>query len=461
MPGKKNNLLVIILSAVGVLILFGVIARKNKWIGDDDTVKVSAEKAELRTITETVSANGKVQPEVEVKISPDVSGEIVELGVIEGQAVKKGDLLARINPDIYHSIVERMNASLNSTRASLANARARLSQAEAQFLKTEADYKRNKKLFDDGAVSQAEFDAINSAYQVAKAEVEGARQSVLGAEFNVKSTEASLKEASDNLNKTSIYAPVNGTISKLNVEQGERVVGTSQMAGTEMMRIANLNEMEVNVEVNENDIVRVHLSDTALISVDAYLDRKFKGIVTEIANSANLLGVSTDQVTNFNVKIRILRESYADLIPKDKPHLSPFRPGMSAAVDIQTKTAGNVIAVPIQAVTTRDTTVMNRMKRKEKESSGREGQNGKTENKKDEKGAEITECVFVIKEDKAVMKTVKTGIQDHTYIEIIGGVNRGDEVVTGPYTAISKNLKNGTPVKVVPRDQLFEDEGRK
>ena len=451
---KKKKTIRIIIIAVVLLIILLVVAKKFGWIGKDETIKVSTELAQKRTIIETVSASGKIQPEVEIKISPDVSGEIIELNVKEGDKVKKGDLLAKINPDIYVSNVNRMVASLNSQKAAAANAKARLAQAKATFINAKGTYDRNETLFKQNAISQAEYDQAKSNYEVAKEDVTAAEESYEGAKFNIQSSDASVKESKDNLNKTSIYAPVDGTVSKLNVEKGERVVGTSQMAGTEMMRIADLNEMEVNVSVNENDIVRVKLGDTTLIEVDAYLNRKFKGIVTEIANSADVTGTtSTDQVTNFNVKIRILKESYSDLLDEKHPNLSPFRPGMSASVDIQTKTAYNVLSVPIQSVTTRDDTAKAEIKKVvKKESDGEEKVEIKT------KAAVVNnEFVFLFADGKAKMQKVKTGIQDNTYIEITEGLTEKPEVITAPYTAINKKLKEGIKVKKVDKSELFSE----
>lgn len=441
-----------------LLIILLAILKSKGVIGNNDEIKVSAEKASRQTIVETVSANGKVQPETEVKMSADVSGEVVNLYVKEGDVVKKGTLLAKINPEIYLSNMDRMVASVNSSKANLESSKSRLIQSESQFAKTELTFNRNKKLFDEGVISSSDFEAVKSAYEVAKAEVDAARQSVRGSEFGVNSADAGLKEARENLNKTSIFAPVDGTVSKLSVEKGERVVGTSQMAGTEIMRIANLNEMEVSVDVSENDIVRVHLNDTAIIDVDAYRDRKFKGIVTEIANSANLIGQSTDQVTNFTVKIRILRESYHDLVPKENLNGSPFRPGMSATVDIQTKRVSNVIAIPIQAVTTRDTS-----KKESSKVMKRPGDDDQQadDNKSASKTASdetVNECVFIIENGKVKMQAVKSGIQDNTFIEIISGISEKEEVVTGPYSVISKTLKDGDKIKVVPKEQLFAKE---
>lgn len=447
---KKNSIWKKAGIAALILIVILTIAKSAGWLGNSDAVKVSTEKVSLKTITETVSANGKVQPEVEVKISADVSGEVVEMFVKEGDLVQAGTLLCRIKPDIYASNLERTAASVNAAKANLQSSRSRQLQAESQFKIAELSYNRNKKLFEDKVISAAEFESIRSSWEVASAEVQAAHQGVAAAEFNVNSAEASLKEARENLNKTAIYSPVNGTVSKLNVEQGERVVGTLQMAGTEIMRIANLNEMEVNVDVGETDIVRVNLNDTADIEIDAYTGRKFTGIVTEVANSANVSGVGvTDQVTNFSVKIRIIRNSYTDLL-KDKPeNFSPFRPGMSATVDIRTKQVSNVAAIPIQAVTTRDTSVKDDVASKMNNTSGANSTEvSSNENRQ--------ECVFVINDDKAVLRNVKTGIQDNQFIQIVEGLKEGDEVITAPYNAISKTLKDGSDVKVVPRSELFD-----
>jgi len=416
------------LTTILLLIVLGII----KGMQGSKEFEVTTEKSEKRLIIETVIANGKVQPEVQVKISSDVSGEIIELNVREGDQVKKGTILARINPDLYLSARDRLEAAVNTSKANLANAKARAAQSKAQFINIEASFNRNKTLHSQGAISDAEFDAVKSQYEVAKAEVEAAEQSVVAAEYNLKSALASLKEANDNLQRTTIVAPVDGTVSMLNVEKGERVVGTTQMAGTELMRIANLTEMEVKVDVNENDIVRIKLGDTADVEIDAYLGRKFKGVVREIANSAKVTGISADQVTNFEVKVRILRSSYEELIDKEKPYLSPFRPGMTASVEIKTNYVEDALSVPIQAVTIREDTSMIKNKYKNNELT--------RENS--------FECVFVIKDGKAVMKKVKTGIQDNKYIQILSGIDLGEEVITGPYTLLSKQLKDGDKVKV-------------
>lgn len=431
------------------LIIILVVAKKAGWIGSGDDIKVSTDKVELKDITETVSASGKVQPEVEIKISADVSGEIVDLYVKEGDVVKKGTLLCRINPEIYLSSLDRAQAAVNGSEANLSSSKSRLTQSESQLKKTELTYNRNKALFDDKAISPQEFEAVKSAFEVAKAEVDAAKMSIAASSFNVKSSQASLKESKENLNKTNIYAPVDGTVSKLSKEKGERVVGTNMMEGTEILRLANLNEMEVNVDVSESDIVRVSRGDTAEIEIDAYLGRKFKGVVTEVANSATVSGsLSTDQVTNFTVKARILRDSYADLL-KDKPgDFSPFRPGMSTTVDILTNKVSNVVVVPIQAVTTRDTSKMTNKKTVELQ--------GKAVTKKDTKEVVMHECVFVIKEGKAKLQVVKTGIQDNMNIQILEGLKVGDAVITSPFNAVSKTLKNGDAVKVVSKEELFE-----
>ena len=453
-----------------MLLIFLVIARRSGWIGEEDNIKVSSEKVTTETIIETVSASGKVQPEVEVKLAADVSGEVVDLYVKEGDQVKKGTLLAKINPEIYISALDRMEASLSSSKANLESSRSRYKQSESQFLKAELTYNRNKKLYDQKVISDADFEAIRSAYEVAKADMEAASQSISAASYGVQSAEASLKESKENLNKTSIFAPVDGTISMLLVEKGERVVGTEMMAGTEVMRLANLNEMEVNVDVSESDIIRVSVGDTAIIDIDAYLNRKFTGVVTEIANSANTTSaLTTDQVTNFTVKIRIIRDSYADLIPSDKPGYSPFRPGMSATVEIQTRKVHNVTAVPIQAVTTRDTSAAAsapEAKFSSDEPGGdedTESETGETKTvskKSTDSGmkSSMTECVFVINDGVVTLRPVKTSIQDNLHIQILEGLKPGEEVVTGPYNAISRLLKSGDVVKVVTREELFTRE---
>jgi len=427
--------------AVVIVIIGLVVAKKVGWIGSNDATKVSVESAAKRDIVETVSASGKVQPEKEIKITADVSGEIVELYVKEGDVVKKGTLLCKINPEIYLSSLDRAEAAVNGSVANLSSSKSRLAQAQSQFQKAELTYNRNKKLFDDKVISLQDFESIKSAFEVAKAEVDAARMAIASGEFTIKSSQASLKESRENLNKTNIYAPVDGTVSKLSKEKGERVVGTNMMEGTEIMRLANLNEMEVNVDVSESDIVRVSRGDTAEIEIDAYLGRKFKGVVTEVANSATISGVqSTDQVTNYTVKARILRESYQDLLAGKSADFSPFRPGMSTTIDIITNRVLSVLSVPIAAVTTRDSL--------------------KSESKKTAEvtNSKVKECVFIVVDGKVKMKFVKTGIQDNMSIQILEGLTADDKVVTSPFRAISKTLKEGDVVKVVQKEELFVTE---
>lgn len=407
------------------LVILLIVAKKQGWLGSEEGLQVETASVERHSIVESVIASGKIQPETEVKISPEVSGEIIALPVKEGQNVSKGDLLVKINPDLFIAAVNRTEAAVNQARAALASAKAQYQEAEKSF-------KRNKKLSEQKVISQAEFDAAQRAYQVAKLNVESA-------EYQLESAQASLKEARDNLTRTTIYAPQAGTVIMLNSEVGERVVGTAQMAGTEIMRIADLKNMEVLVEVNENDIIRVSHHDTAIIEVDAYLGEEFKGVVTEIANSANLQGQSVDQVTNFEVKVRILPSSYREKMEGDS--VGPFRPGMTASVEILTERKEAVIAVPIQAVTTRADT-----------SGERKLYENDEENEKDS-----YEVVFLVDGDKAQLRTVKTGIQDDELIEIETGLNGGETIVTGPYSAISRQLKNGSLIAISEEEQDREE----
>jgi HlyD family secretion protein len=445
---KRKTMLKVIIGLVVLLVIVLAVAKKRGLIGEEPGISVTTEKAERRTIIEIVAASGKIQPEVEVKLSPDLSGEVVELEVKEGDYVKKGQFLAKINPEIYLSNYDRIVASLNMQKANLSNAKARLAQTRAQFINAEVSYNRTSSLLEQSAVSQSDYDAARASYLVSQAEVEAAEQSVVAAEYSVKSAEASVNEARENLTKTSLFSPIEGTISKLSIEKGERVVGTSQFAGTEIMRIARLSSMEVIVSVAEMDIVRVNLNDTALIEVDAYLNRKFKGVVTSIATSANLTGVSADQVTNFDVRIRILSDSYTDLMREGMPDYTPFRPGMSATVDIQTKSEADVLTVPIQAVTTRTDTIDTRSRGSESEE--------KTEQAANDSPDELIEYVFLFKDNIAQLTKVKTGIQDNMYIQILEGLDEESEVITGPYRAVSTTLKDGDAVKKVERSDLYK-----
>lgn len=442
---QKKNTLKYVLIGLGVLLVVAVAGNKLGFFGKGDVTEVAVEKAENRTITETVSASGKVQPEIEVKLSSEVSGEVVELLVKEGDVVKKGQLLCKVRPDILKSGYDRAVASLNSQKASLASVKQQLKQAEANFKNTEARFKRNQELFQKKVISAAEFDAANAEYESARASLEASKQNVVGSGFGVQQSSAVVKEAGDNLAKTTIYAPVDGVVSKLSVELGERVVGTAQMAGTEIMRISNLNSMEVSIDVNESDINRVSINDPADIEVDAFQGQKFKGVVTEIASSANVVGGSADQVTNFTVKVRILPESYANLASGNQ-NASPFRPGLSATVDIKTNEVKG-LTVPIQSVTTRE----EEKKKPESETANTTD----SEVKKSASDAPIKEYVFVYKDGKVKQVEVKTGIQDDTYIQVLSGLKGGEEVVSRPFTAISKTLKDKMLVKKVDKEKLL------
>jgi len=420
----SKSLKIIIIVAVSLIILI-VVAKKAGWIGKEEGLNVEIGLVEEQSITETVVASGKIQPEVEVKISAEVSGEIIELPFQEGARVQKGDLLVKINPDLFVAAVNRSRASVNTAKAALASSKAQLLEAEKNF-------NRNKSLHDDGVISDADFDAFKRAYDVSKLGVESAQ-------YQLQSAEATLQEAKDNLARTTIYSPMDGTISMLNSEVGERVVGTIQMTGTEILRVANLDLMEVLVEVNENDIIQVQQGDTAIVEVDAYLNEEFKGVVTEIANSAKLAGTTIDQVTNFEVKVRILKSSYQALL--DKNSASPFRPGMTASLEILTDRQDGVISVPIQAVTTRADTSANPDFRAKAKADGDD---------------DLLEIVFVHKDGEAELRVVSTGIQDDENIVILSGLEAGEEVITGPYSAVSKTLRPGT--KVTKKEESEEKE---
>lgn len=409
---------IIVIAALIGLSKAGIIGNK------DEGKEVEISKVVASTIVETVSATGKIQPEIEVKIASMVSGEIIALNVKEGQVVKKGDLLVKINPDLYTSGLERSVANLAGTKAGL-------TQSDANFREAKANYERNKTLYDKGVISKSDWDKAISTYEVAKA----TKQSSY---YNVQSATASVTEARDNLGRTTIYSPADGTISVLNVELGERVLGTQQMAGTELLRVANLNNMEVEVDVNENDIVKIKIGDEANVEVDAYLKKKFRGVVTSISNSAST-ALTSDQVTNFKVKVRILKDSYKDLLEGKPEAYSPFRPGMTATVDIITTTKTNVLAVPISSVVVKaDTTAVKEFKVDDP------NEDKKAAPKVDKK----YECVFVKVGDKAKIRIIKTGIQDDTNIEVMSGLKPGDVVITGPYTTVSKDLNSGDKVKL-------------
>lgn len=439
----KNNKLLYILGIVTIAALIAAffVSRNRKNNSDKE---VELQVVSNRTIIQTVTASGKIYPEEEVKISSDVSGEIIELTVKEGDIVHKGQLLARIKPESYQAVVEQSVAQLDNTKAQLSTSKARIaqanaivSQAQAQYETSQAAYTRAQELFSKKIISKADLESAESAYKTSKANVESAKADLEAAKhtsdaasYTIKATEATIKEAKINLNKTTIYAPMDGVISLLNVKKGEKVVGTLQMSGTEMMRIANFDNMEVRVDVSEGEITKVKLNDTATIEVDAYLDRKFTGIVTQVANTskgASSALVSSDQSTNFVVKIRILKSSYEDLL---KENQKPFLPGMSATVDIKTKTKEGVLSIPIQAVTTKDSVY-----------------NGSNHTK---------EIVFVRQNNKAKVLEVKTGIQDDSYIEITEGLKGTETVITGPYNTISKDLKDGDNVKELDKTKKKE-----
>lgn len=442
-----------IIIGIVLLIVLGTIVTMVLNSNKETGTRVFTSEAKERTIQEIVSASGKIFPQTEVKISSDVSGEVVELYVEEGDSVKAGQLLAKIDADAYQSQVARAAANVNSSKAQLANARAQINSLDAQKTQIEAQlanakeiYARNKALAADGVVSQADLEAsaaslrgLEANIKAADSNIQGAKESARAAQYGVESSEATLSEFRTSLRRTTIYAPMSGVVSLLNVEQGERVVGTIQMAGTELMRIANLNAMEVRVEVSENDVPSVKIGQTAEVEVDAYLNRKFKGNVTQIANSSTTAGLAdnvlnSDQVTNFEVRISIDPSSYADLVKGG--NLYPFRPGMSAGVDVLTSNSGGVISIPIEAVTTR-----------EKESDD------------DAVGIdELEEVVFVVRADTVDKVVVTTGLQDASVIEVKSGLEAGDAVVAGPYTAVSRKLKEGEKVIVKEKDKFYDDD---
>jgi HlyD family secretion protein len=472
---KSNKKLYWILGGT-IAVLLTIAAIKGR--GEKKGEKIYAEKAQKRTIVQLVSASGRIFPEKEIKISSDVSGQLVELTVKEGDSVKAGQLLARVNPETYQNQIERGEASVNASRAQQANAQAQIEnikarlgttqaqreQIEAQLVNTRNAFKRNEKLHHEGVVSDADFEQTQSQLRQQEAnlkqidatlsasisEIKSSEESAKAAEYNVRGSEASLKEMKTALNKTSIYAPANGIVSKLNVEKGERVVGTAQMSGTEMMRLANMNSMEVQVNISENDILRVSVGNEVEIDVAAYQGRKFKGRVTEIANTAanattasGQLNLTTDQVTNFVVKIRIDAASYSDLMQNGK---SPFRPGMSADVNIRTNTVGEALSIPIQAVTTRD--------EKKEEAAKKPQKEGETEKISN---IPVQTVVFVCSADTVKQVEVKTGIQDNDFIQITSGLKEGDEVVAEPYNAIARKLKTGMKVEKTDKKSLYKN----
>jgi HlyD family secretion protein len=452
----KNNRTLFILLGILVLLIGGfVVAKKSGLVGKPTGMEVLTAKAAPATIVEKVSASGKVQPETEVKISPDVSGEITELYVEEGDSVRKGQLLLRIRPDNYQAMVNMQSAQVGTQRANVGQAQARLQQLLANARQTELSYRRNASLYKQKVISQSEYEAAKAAYDASQEEINSARQQIRASQSTVQSAQASLEEARRNLDKTTIYAPVSGTVSKLNIKKGERVVGTSQMAGTEIMRIANLNNMEVRVNVNENDVSNINLGDSVEVEVDAYAskDEKFRGLVTNIANTAKD-ALTAEAVTEFEVRIRLVPESYRHLVRTvGKRTIVPFRPGMTASVDIITDRQAGVLSVPLAAVTTRSDSAKAEGKDGPKVSIGRRNGSATAETKAAPK-PEVQEVVFVVRGGKAVMTPVKTGISDFQNIQIIKGLQAGDEIVSGPFRAVAKELKDGKLVTVKDEKSL-------
>ncbi|MFM8911944.1 MAG: efflux RND transporter periplasmic adaptor subunit [Flammeovirgaceae bacterium] len=456
-PKKKSNKL--LYGGIGTLvflIIFLIIGKSAGWIGKSKEMEVEFTKSKKVSITEKVSASGTVQPVIEVKLAPEVSGEIIDLRVQDGDSVRMGDVLVKIRPDVWISQLERSEASLSQQKANLESAKASLARAEATFTRAEQDFKRQEKLWKEKVISEADWQLAQQNYKVAQNDLKSAQQSLEASGFIVNSTNASVKESRENVRRTTVTAPMKGIVSKLNVKKGERVVGTAQMAGTEMLRIADLNKMEVRVNVNENDIVRVHLRDSVMIDVDAYSStgKQFKGLVTNIANTAKDK-TSADAITEFEVRILILRSSYEDLIAKGNKF--PFRPGMTASVDIITQRKENVLSVPLAAVTTRNEDKGFKETPKDEDDEKREVVD--TSKPKAEKKADKV-VVFVNDKGVAKMKEVKTGISDYDNIEIVSGIAEGEEVVTGPFLVVSKRLKDGDKVKEMKKGDK-EKEGDK
>lgn len=443
-----------------VVVIVGLLAlKKSGALGKDEGINVSAEKVIRRTIIETVNASGKVYPEIEVKVSPDISGEVTELTVEEGDSVRKGQVLGRIYADIYTTQRDQAAAMVNQQQASVSNSAAQLESLKASLEQAKRNYERQKQLLDDKVISRAEFEQAEISFLTSQANYNAAIQGIRGSQAGVVSARANLSKANKDLSRTAVVSPMNGVISSLSVKKGERVVGNSMMAGTEMMRVADMSIIEVIVDVGENDIPKVHLGDSAVVEVDAYNNRKFKGNVTKIASSNSAGGQavpSSNDVTNFKVHIRLLPESYKDLIDPSRPKSFPFRPGMSASADIQTKRHENAISVPINAITTRE---KGSDKPVEKQKTS---QMQPVSDKDKEEGAQTTsleleEVAFILQQDGKVKKVkVRTDIQDINHIEVLSGLKEGDQVITAPYSVVSKTLTDGMKVKVVPKEKLFE-----
>ena len=441
---------------LALLIILLIVLKKAGLLGEDEAVKATAEKVEIRTIIETVNASGKVYPEIEVKVSPDISGEITELNVKEGDSVRRGDVLAKIYADIYTTQRDQAAAVVHQQMATVENNKAMLQSLQSALELAQLTFDRQKQLLSEKVISQAEFEQAQNTLKNAQASYNAAVQGIRGGQAGVASAQANLEKANKDLSRTAVLAPMDGVISLLSVKKGERVVGNSMMAGTEMMRIADMSALEVRVDVGENDIPKVHLGDSSLVEVDAYPNRKFKGLVTQIASSSVLASqtvtTSTSDVTNYKVYIRLLPSSYQDLIDPQRPRNFPFRPGMSASADIQTKTKANVLAVSINAVTTRE---KGESKAKGVKDDTR-NEEGLQETTRGSLSTDLDEVVFTVQPDGTVKKrVVATGIQDINYIEVTQGADTSMSVITAPYNVISKTLNDGMKVKIVPKDKLF------
>lgn len=454
---KSNKLLYIGIGVVAFLIVFLIIGKSQGWIGKAKTIEVDVAKAKKVSITEKVSASGTVQPVTEVKLAPEVSGEIIELTVVDGDSVRMGEVLVKIRPDILLSQLERSEAALSQQEANKESAKASLARAQATFMRAEQDYKRQEKLWNEKVIAESDWQLAQQNFKIAKNDLTSAEQSLEASKFVVNSTEAQVRESRENVRRTSVLAPMKGVVSKLNVKKGERVVGTAQMAGTEMLRIADLNVMEVRVNVNENDIVRVHYGDSVIIDVDAYgnIGKQFKGLVTNIANTARDKA-STDAITEFEVRILILQSSYEDLIKKGNRY--PFRPGMTASVDIVTTRKENVLSVPLAAVTTRNPDDKGMEKKQEGNNEDNNGNNNdkpqvtdSSKPKSPEKKDKVV--VFVNENGVAKMVEVKTGISDYDNIEITSGLTEASDVVTGPFLDVSKRLKDGDAISIKKKEE--------
>ena len=450
---KSNKLLYWGIGIIIFLIIFLIIGKSQGWIGKSKDLEVEFTKSKRASITEKVSASGTVHPVIEVKLAPEVSGEIIELNVEDGDSVRAGEILVKIRPDVWKSQLERSEASLSQQKANLESARASLSRSEATFIRAEQDYKRQEKLWKEKVIAESDWQLAQQNYKVAQNDLKSAAQTLEAAKFIVNSTDASVRESRANVAKTSVLAPMKGIVSKLLVKKGERVVGAATMTGTEMMRIADLNKMEVRVNVNENDIVRVHLHDSVLIDVDSYAsaEKQFKGIVTNIANTARDKA-SSDAITEFEVRILILRSSYEDLIKQGNKF--PFRPGMTASVEIITTKKDNVLSVPLTAVTTR-----NPEKEKKDGDGPQRNDNDKpqvTDTKAKSEKKEDKVVVFVNEKGVAKMVEVKTGISDYDNIEIVSGLKDSVEVVIGPFLVVSKRLKDGDKITQAKKEEKKE-----